>query len=167
MADSENPIRPGSNYQFNFYSLFAYHNLGLIKNSSLIKKADILYNTDIPEEEEPEVPSGPETPPEEENQTPKYHINHSEDVLKIYEALKTKDKNGDYTITVEFETGRQLYYSCFNPPEGTVFMFTGRTEAFGKQTLSFNVTAEQAEGIDEITMMFYDDEARSFAFFKM
>ncbi len=167
LEDSENPIRPGSNFQFNFYNLFAYHNFGLIENSSLIEKANILYNTDIPEEDDKQEP---EVPPQEDEFYVSYDIEHSEDVLKIYNVTRTVDENGNYTITAEFETGKQLYYSCFNPPNGTVFMFTGQTESSGRQTLSFNVTAEQAQEAGDVTVMFYDFNdnvrVRSIAYFR-
>ncbi len=166
MKESEEAVNPYANYQFNLYNLFAYHNFGLLENSSLIKKANIAYDTVVPDDEEPETPDTPVDTPVSDGISVTYEIEHSEDLLKFHKVTRKIDEDGKHIITYEFETGKEFFYSCFNPPQGTEFMFTGKTEASGIQELTFTITAEQANNSGEVTFMIYDDDGRSFAFFR-
>jgi len=170
LKESEKPLVLEPNYQFNLCNLFAYHNFGLIENSGLMQRADVIYDEKVSEvKEEKEKEKEKEITvnrPESNGLDLYYDIEHSSDVLKINKVSRAKDENGDYTITVDFETGKTMEYSCFNPPNGTVFMFTGKTESSGRQSLVFKITSEQAKQIEEVTIKFYDDNERSKVFFR-
>ena len=105
-------------------------------------------------------------PPVSDGISVRYEIEHSEDLLKFHKITREIDEDGNHIITYEFETGKEFSYSCFNPPKGTEFMFTGITETSGVQELTFTVTAEQARNSGGVTFKIYDDAGRSFAFYK-
>ena len=74
--------------------------------------------------------------------------------------------NGNTQYTLEFTTAAGKSITVFNPPDGSVFQKMPETITTGaKDTLVFDLTADELAAIDEITISFYDDSSCDFVYF--
>ena len=74
--------------------------------------------------------------------------------------------NGNTQYTLEYTAIAGKSITIFNPPDGSVFQKMPETITTGaKDTLVFELTADELAAIDEITISFYDDSSCDFVYF--
>ena len=74
--------------------------------------------------------------------------------------------NGNTQYTLEYTAIAGKSITIFNPPDGSVFQKMPETiTTSAKDTLVFELTADELAAIDEITISFYDDSSCDFVYF--
>ena len=74
--------------------------------------------------------------------------------------------NGNTQYTLEYTAIAGKSITIFNPPDGSVFQKMPETITTGaKDTLVFDLTADELAAIDEITISFCDDNSCDFVYF--
>ena len=92
-----------------------------------------------------------------------YNIDGNVEVHKV-SCCVLDNRNTEYTLEYTATAGKSI--TIFNPPEGSVFWKTPNIVTTGsKDTLVFDLTAEELAAIDEITISFCDDSGADFVYF--
>ena len=92
-----------------------------------------------------------------------YNVDGSVEVHKVSYCVLG---NGNTQYTLEYTAIAGKSITIFNPPDGSVFQKMPETITTGaKDTLVFELTADELAAIDEITISFYDDSSCDFVYF--
>ena len=92
-----------------------------------------------------------------------YNVDGNVEVHKV-SCCELGNGNTQYTLEYTAIAGKSI--TIFNPPEGSVFQKMPETTTTGaKDTLVFELTADELAAIDEITISFYDDSSCDFVYF--
>ena len=183
IADGSDGINWNANYQFNLYNVFAYHNFGVLEPNIAVV-AMTKHNGYIDQ--------AGQSVPKEEFQNPQQggglqnnltitdgkpvgdtaNIQHSvgselkTGTLEVHSFTWQKLDNGYIRFTMELTTREGMPFSVFNPPNGDLFMFIGGPTTGEKQTIIYDISAEDVQSAGEITMIFnFSDDDRAFVFF--
>ena len=86
--------------------------------------------------------------------------------VEVHEVSYCVLGNGNTQYTLEYTATAGKSITIFNPPDGSVFQKMPETITTGvKDTLVFDLTAEELAAIDEITISFCDDSSCDFVYF--
>ena len=92
-----------------------------------------------------------------------YNVDGNVEVHKVSYCVLD---NGNTQYTLEYTATAGKSITIFNPPDGSVFQKMPETITTGaKDTLVFELTADELAAIDEITISFYDDSSCDFVYF--
>ena len=92
-----------------------------------------------------------------------YNVDGNGEVHKVSYCILG---NGNTQYTLEYTAIAGKSITIFNPPDGSVFQKMPETITTGaKDTLVFELTADELAAIDEITISFYDDSSCDFVYF--
>ena len=86
--------------------------------------------------------------------------------VEVHEVSCCVLGNGNTQYTLEYTAIAGKSITIFNPPDGSLFQKMPETITTGaKDTLVFDLTADELAAIDEITISFYDDSSCDFVYF--
>lgn len=173
IADSANGIRNGEgNYQFNLYNLLAYHNFGVLEPNVAASLFDVSgYITQAGQSTPKETGRFKNTltltdgKPVGKSVKIKYNVTNmlKSGVLDVHSFTAQKLDNDYIRFTLECTAREGMPFSVFNPPNGDVFMLYGGTTTGEKQTIVYDIPADNVRSVDEITMRFnFVDDDRAF-----
>ena len=92
-----------------------------------------------------------------------YNVDGNVEVHKVSYCILG---NGNTQYTLEYTAIAGKSITIFNPPDGSVFQKMPETiTTSAKDTLVFELTADELAAIDEITISFYDDRSCYFVYF--
>ncbi len=171
------------NPQFNLYNLLVYHNFGVMEPNHA---ALALYDSkclitqsaeSVPKKELTQQGGGSRfaslqmtdgTPTgKKRNLKPGKNSMLKSGKIIIHSATEEKLDNGYTRFTIEFTAREGLNTFVFNPPNGDKIHMAGSRTTGEKETMVFDLSAEELEGIKEITINLYvNDNDRCFIFLK-
>lgn len=175
IADSVNGIRNGEgNYQFNLCNVLAYHNFGVLEpKAAAMALADgkgyiAQAGQSVPKEESQKPQQGgsmqnnlPLT--DGKPVGPSVNIDYSigsnlkTGTFEVHSYTAQKLDNGYIRFTIDCTTREGMPFSVFNPPNGDVFMFIGGPTTGERQTIVYDLPAEDVQSVSMIVMRFNFD----------
>jgi hypothetical protein len=169
LADGADGISWNANYQFNLYNVLAYHNFGVLEpNAGAMALTEgwgyiAQAGQSVPKEEIQETQQGGSmqnnlllTDGTPVGSTAK--INYSVEnllqtgTLEIHSFTYQKLDNGYIRFTMECTAREGMPFSVFNPPNGDIFMFIGGPTTGERQTIVYDISAEDVRSAEGITM---------------
>ncbi len=171
------------NPQFNLYNLLVYHNFGVLEPNPA---ATALYDSrclitqsaeSVPKKELPrqgggsgskalQVTDGTPTG-KQRNIKPQLTKMLKSGDAAVHSVTAEKLDNGYIRFTVEFTVREGLNVLVFNPPDGDRFRISGGPTTGERETLIFDLNAEDMDGIEGITInMYTGDDDRCFIYFR-
>lgn len=176
IADSANGIRGEGNYQFNLCNLLAYHNFGVIEpNAAAMALTNVKgyisqAGQSVPKEnQKPQQGGLTDGNPVGESVNINYSINSmlKTGTLEVHGFTAQKLDNGYIRFTLECTARAGMPFSIFNPPNGTLFMIISDPTTGERQTIVYDLLAENVKSAGSITMRFnFDDQDYAFIFFR-
>lgn len=171
------------NPQFNLYNLLVYHNFGVMEPNHA---ALALYDSkclitqsaeSVPKKKQAQQNSGGGSSFASLQMTDGTPTGNKQDLqpgsnsllksgeLTVHGATMEELDNGYTRFTVEFTTREGLNTFVFNPPDADKIHMAGSQTTGEKETMVFDLSAEEMEEIKEITISLYvSDDDRCFIF---
>ena len=180
LEDSADGIRGEGNYQFNLCNLLVYENFGVLEPNAaalaLYESAGYLDGTpEIPEPPDGGEGDGDEDLPTRDPLTSGSPVGQTWDVpylsqeepvqgYTVYGLTARLLDNGYVRFTADCQGVAGMYINAFNPPEGDLFKLHGGQVSGQRETFSFDLSVEELQAVEEVTIQFYGEAAERFWF---
>lgn len=83
-------------------------------------------------------------------------------IVTVYQVSKEMQGDEYMILSVDCELPKGMYMSCFDPPDGDIFMLKGYESVEGRAQYNFKIPMRKLEQSEMITMKFYFDDSNDF-----